>query len=136
MASDIPESVRGYLGKGLKTPIEVDPRTGGLKTTSGEDIVKESIIRIIGTSRGQRVMNRTFGADVMALLFEPANADTESSLIEAVERAIYEHEPRVRSLRVDTRIDGTTIYLSIQYRVVGSSKPRNLVFPFFLEEGT
>ena len=134
MASNIPVDRRDFLGTGLGTPVQIDPRTGGVSMISSAGLVEESIIRIIQTSRGSRIMNRTFGSDVNDILFEPADMDTITDLADAVEQAIYEHEPRVQSLRVTPRVNGTTIYIGLDYTVIGETKPTNLVFPFYLEE--
>ncbi len=46
---------RGFLGTGFKFPIQVDPSTGRMRTSSHEEDIKESIGIILNTRRGERV---------------------------------------------------------------------------------
>lgn len=58
-----------FKGTGWKFPIQVDPTTGAIMTSSGDDDIKESIGIILGTKKGERVMRNDFGSDVFQYVF-------------------------------------------------------------------
>ena len=47
-----------FLGRGLKFPLQVDPRTGKLAMADQEEDIREAIGIILRTGRGERVMRR------------------------------------------------------------------------------
>jgi hypothetical protein len=43
---------KGFLGTGFKFPIQVDPNTGRMRTSSHEEDIKEAIGIILNTRKG------------------------------------------------------------------------------------
>jgi len=123
-----------YLGTGWAYPIQVDSRTQGIKTASGEDSVRNSIRVIIGTSIGSRIMNRRFGSTAKDTVFDPANDDTVNSLVADIERAIIRFEPRVQSVSVSGARSGPQIDITVRYRLIITNTQGNLVYPYYIEE--
>ena len=66
--SDLSTS-KSFLGTGWRFPITTDE---GLKiqTSSYEDNIKESIMIILGTRKGERVMRPDFGCGIHDMVFE------------------------------------------------------------------
>ena len=73
-----------FLGRGLKFPLQVDPRTGKFAMVSQEEDIQEAIGIILNTMQGERVMRPEFGSDVMDYVFKPSSSTTRESLSRAV----------------------------------------------------
>lgn len=83
------------------------------------DLIRASIERIIGTSRGERVMQPRFGASLKRLLFEPLDSFLLEDIRENILDTLSEQEPRINITNIDfnPNIDEHTIYISISYNL-------------------
>ena len=63
-----------FLGRGLKFPLQVDPRTGKLAMADQEEDIREAIGIILRTGRGERVMRPDFGSNTMDYAFAPVSS--------------------------------------------------------------
>lgn len=128
-----------FLGRGWKFPIQVDATTGRIVLSEGEEDIEESIRIILWTSRGERVMRADFGCDVQKFLFE-STGETKLRMLEAnIAEAIRKWEPRVDQVEVRTTVnrrDPGKLDVNIQYVVRSTNNLFNLVFPFYIQEGT
>lgn len=131
-------SEKGFLGVGWKFPIEVDEVTGRIKTSSYEEDIQEAIAIIIGTSKGERVMNRQFGCSIKDYMFESFNYGVAVSMERCILEALQEWEPRITNVKVDVVQDITNpakIDIRISYVVRSTNNPYNLVYPYYITEG-
>jgi len=125
-----------FLGKGWKFPISVEE--GKLVTSEGEDSIKDSIMIILGTAKGERVMRPDFGCGINELVFAPLNTSTSTLIDFHVREALLIWEPRIDVLNVIVSTDekeSGILYINIEYMVKASNTKRNLVYPFYLERG-
>lgn len=123
-----------FLGKGMHFPPTI--KGGQLAMSSGEDLIGESIIIILGTAKGERVMRPDFGCGIQELVFAPNDTSTATLLTFHVKEALLRWEPRIEVLSVDVLSDsGETnrLNISIEYRVKTTNVRKNLVYPFYLE---
>ena len=130
--------LRPELGRGWAFPIRVD-RSGGIAMSEGQQDVEEAMRIILGTRIGERVMRSQFGSDVPTLLFEPATSATAARLTAAIQTALGRWEPRIDLLQVLVEPDpavATHFIASISYRLRENNSVLNLVYPFYLSEGT
>ncbi|MCA9623475.1 MAG: GPW/gp25 family protein [Myxococcales bacterium] len=127
---------RAFLGTGWSFPIAFDA-SGEVATVSEEEDIRQSILIILRTNPGERVMRPEFGAGLRALLFEPINAATASRTKHRVERALIEWEPRIDGIAVGvTAARGVPrLDITVRYRVRSTNTFYNLVYPFYLREG-
>lgn len=122
-----------FLGRGWNFPITVKKEK--LYSAEGEDLIRESIILILATARGERVMRPEFGCRLNEMLFA-ANDVITATLIESyVEEALLEWEPRIEVLDITAgpRPDQSVIDISIDYLIKTTNNKYNLVYPFYLE---
>ena len=101
-----------------------------------EDNIYESIIIILGTAFGERVMRPDFGCQIHDLIFAPNNPNTHGLIIYYVREAIVKWEPRVQDLTVEVEVDPhdeTKVLVKVQYKVITTNNVFNLVYPFFLQ---
>lgn len=126
---------KDFLGIGWKLPLQLNPR-GGIARASGEQKIKESILIILGTAKGERVMRPDFGSDLNRLVFEPNNSVTANLAKHYVEEALTLWEQRIQIKNVDARndMDESRLIIDIDYIVRATNSPQNLVFPFYLNE--
>lgn len=124
-----------FLGVGTAFPLRVDSQTGGLAHAAYEESVRQAILIILGTAKGERLMRPDFGCEIHDLVFENASAATVGRVQEAVRNALLFHEPRIDVTRVDVQTggDGNLLLIDIEYEVRATNNAFNLVYPFYLQ---
>lgn len=132
-------SVEGkkFLGAGIAFPLEVDDE-GNIAMNSLEDHVRQSILLILQTAKGGRVMRPDFGAGLHNRVFEPITSATKALVQHEVEKALIRFEPRIDVLNVEAKDDEQqqgVLLINIEYRVRRTDTIFNLVYPFYLERG-
>jgi uncharacterized protein len=126
-----------WLGKGIAFPITFDPTTQDLQQSAFEESVRQSILIILGTAKGERVMRPDFGCGIYDLVFEPNTSTTANKVSQVVQEALLFFEPRidVRAVDVTSVIDsdGAKLLINMTYEVRLTNNVFNLVYPFYLE---
>jgi phage baseplate assembly protein W len=136
MTTDSSEG-KEFLGRGIAFPLGVDPGRH-LAMNRLEEHVRQSILLILQTARGERMMHPDFGAGLDALVFEPASPATMALAQNQVRDTLTRFEPRIDVLRVAATVDpalSDVLLINIDYRVRRTDTVFNLVYPFYLERG-
>jgi phage baseplate assembly protein W len=122
------------LGRGFAFPLETNP-LGGIKQSMLAQKVKESILIILGTQPGERVMRPTFGCNLRSLAFATNDVATASLARHYVEQGLTTWEPRIVLSEVTVENDNANgrLLVHIDYRIKSTYEPRNLVYPFYLQ---
>jgi hypothetical protein len=131
------EPRRAFLGTGWKFPLQVSP-TGGIATASEEQRVEESILLILDTAPGERLMLPEFGCGIHELVFAPDDSTTVAALVDRARRALVRWEPRIDVLDVTAtsqQEQPNLLLIRVDYRVRDTNSIGNLVYPFFITEG-
>ncbi len=126
-----------FLGKGWKFPVGTDLR-GRIGMSSYEEDIKEAIVIILKTPKGERLMRPDFGCGIHDYVFYPINTATITLIEKSVREAIAKWEPRVEVLTVEVSTEEAAngkLLISIDYRVRRTNNRFNLVYPFYLQEG-
>src|SRR5262245_20778861 len=126
-----------FLGRGWKFPVELDSNDRVVYEKE-ETKIQESILIILGTSQGERVMRPDFVSRLFELVFAPINSSTKSLLGKYTTEALVNWEPRIDVLAVDiidTEAAAGILFVNINYRVRATNSEFNLVYPFYLREG-
>jgi phage baseplate assembly protein W len=129
---------KAFLGVGLAFPPAADAR-GALALVTYEEDIRQSIQIILGTNPGERVMRPQFGAGLRDFVFEPANPSTIQRVQTRVQEALIDWEPRINAQAVTVTLDPAAknaLYINITYTVRATNTVANLVYPFFLQEGS
>jgi len=125
-----------YLGRGLRFPIRVNA-LGSIELVSALEDIEQSIMIILSTRVGERLMRPEFGCRAHDLIFEPRDAVFIGKMREYVTEALTFWEPRIELLDVrpefDPGADGA-VYVSIDYVAKSSHDERSIVYPFFIEQ--
>jgi uncharacterized protein len=129
--------VRDFLGQGWTFPVRVNAR-GGLDWSSGSLSIEQAIWLILATPRRSRLMEPELGCGLHDYVFAPNNANTRAVIASEVRSALIRWEPRIDVLAVkaEPQIDApSTLLLQVDYRIRSNNAARNIVYPFFLNEG-
>jgi hypothetical protein len=125
-----------FLGVGWTSPVKIDEK-GQIKTQKYEDSVRQSIVMILCTAKGERVMRPDFGCGIYERVFSPNNLGTIGQIVSDVRESLIEWEPRIDVLDVDTIPDASqpnVIFIQINYQVRTTNNIFNLVYPFYLDQ--
>ena len=124
-----------FLGKGFAVPLRVNSR-GGITSSQQAQKVRESILTILGTQYGERVMRPNFGCNLESLVFAPNNRATANLAQYYVEEGLNTWEPRIllEEVGVTNDYDQNRLVIQIRYRLKSTYEPQNLVYPFYLEQ--
>jgi phage baseplate assembly protein W len=136
----------------------LDP-AGRIDTVVDDEAIRQSLMLLISTRPGERVMRPEYGCDLARLVFSPIDDTTAGLAIHFVRQAVERWEPRVEVLRVDagpvtsvldveeaSRADAreaqqrdldaaTRIEIVLVYRVRATLRTDSLVFALDLQEG-
>jgi phage baseplate assembly protein W len=127
-----------FQGTGWKFPIRTDV-LGKLVFSSGEDSIRESIWLILSTARGERMMRPEFGCGIHDLVFASINVGTMGLIKANVQESLTFFEPRIDVINVDVSDKEATqgkLLIIIDYQIRITNNEFNLVFPFYLKEGS
>lgn len=128
-----------FLGRGLKFPLQVDPRTGKIAMVEQEEDIREAIGIILRTGRGERVMRPDFGSNTMDYAFAPASSTMLHAIASDLRVLIQGQEPRIRDVEIQcrrqARLDGTLI-INVSYTIRSTNNRYNHVYPFYVTEGS
>ena len=126
-----------FLGVGWGFPINLTAsnNTVTIQLAEYEESVRQAILIILGTAKGERVMRPEFGCGIYDLVFELNSASTAGRVAQAVRDALLTFEPRidVRDIQVQPQNGGEVLLISIDYEVRATNNVFNLVYPFYLE---
>ena len=134
------EESGSFLGTGWSFPPTFEKNgKNTLITVSDELDIQQSLNIILNTQLGERVMRPDFGASLNDLVFESINANVISDMIARISRAITFFEPRIEldnvSMDRSSETEGV-VDIFVNYIVRETNDRGNIVFPFFLVEGT
>lgn len=132
------DQAKAFLGVGWRFTPCVTP-DGRVALAVYEEDIREAILIILGTDLGERVMRPDFGAGLNDFVFEPLSSTTLHLVRTRVQEALVKWEPRIDVLDVEVSADTTEhnkLLISVTYRVRATNTQFNLVYPFYLEEGS
>ncbi len=129
---------KAFLGVGWAFPPCVE-KDGHVCLAVYEDDIQQAIRIILGTDPGERVMRPDFGAGLSDFVFEPLDTTTMNLVKTRVREALVAWEPRIDVLNVSVTADPKTynqLLIAMTYMVRATNTQFNLVYPFFLQEGS
>src|SRR5713226_7022888 len=91
---------KDFLGRGWAMPVELDPRTGHVASVAYEDDIRQSILIILQTSPGGRVMRPNFGCGINELVFAALDSTAIQRIKTDVQDALRRCEARIEVLGV------------------------------------
>ena len=119
-------------------PMAVDGQ-GRILLNTYEVHVRQSILLIMQTVKGERVMRPDFGAGLQPLVFEPAGSAMAAMVQHEVKQALVRNEPRIDVLAVAATTDPSqpgVLSINVKYQLRQTDTIYNVVYPFYIERGS
>lgn len=130
---------KSFLGKGWSFPPTFDKKLGDVKMVTMEVDIRQSLEIYFSTKLGERIMRNDYGCFLHSQVFELANENLIQGLSKELERSINEFEPRILITEIKASKAESTeglIEINITYEIRATNNRSNIVFPFYLNEGT
>lgn len=102
---------------------------GGIEMVAEESSVRQSILLLISTRPGERVMRPDYGCDLQQLAFSPNDDTTAGLAVHYVRQALARWEPRIDVLAIDASPSAEEpgrLDLVLEYRVRSSQREERL----------
>lgn len=125
-----PDSGAQGTGMGLY----VEPH-GKIAMTSGRTAIRQSILLLMSTIPGERVMRPQYGCDLHQLAFMPNDATTHGLAIHYVRMALERWEPRIDIIHIDANTnadDSSLMDITLKYRIRKLKQPEQLIIAYHL----
>src|SRR5262249_53687202 len=100
-----------------------------------DESIRQSILIVLGTAPGERVMRPNFGCGIHDLVYAPNNLSTASLAAHFCIEALGKWEPRIEEIEAHAEAsddDENRIDITIKYKVRATNTSRNLVYPFYI----
>ena len=109
----------------FKKNLEVSPLSLDLTLNKDEDAVKESIINLLLTDRGERLMQPALGGNLRAMLFENITPGVMVMIEDQVRTTLDLYEPRaeVIDVNVTSNIDDNVVKIQIEFYISNNQQP-------------
>jgi len=131
--------LHSFLGTGWSFPPTFDKSMRHVQLVSDEEDIKQSIHIILSTEPGERFMQPAFGCGLRKFVFEKLDSTFIAGINHAIYHALLNFEPRINFIDavVINREDADGILLiEINYTIIITNTRHNIVFPFYILEGT
>ncbi len=128
-----------FLGRGWHFPPSFTDNGRDVLQVSDEEDIQQSLQILLATAQGERVMLEDFGCDLNRFVFEEMDRSLGNSLTSFIKTAFLRYEPRIELEKVETEASGDVeglLLIHVVYRVLATNSRFNLVYPFYLNEGT
>jgi uncharacterized protein len=129
---------RSFLGTGWDFPPTFERGPDGVRMVSDEDDIRSSLHILLSTTVGERRMQPRYGCNLHRLVFEPSDATLQAYIKDLIRTAILYFEPRIILDDVKLLPDPLAgrIDMHLTYTIATTNTRYNLVYPFYLTEGT
>ena len=118
-----------YLGVAMKHPVALASGRGVL--VSGEALIEQSIMEILGTSQGTRLFLPEYGSRLEELIFETNDEVLEGSIRMFIVEALNMWEKRIRFVDAELTFEGELVQVNITYEIMASNQIRSYIYPFY-----
>ena len=119
--------------KDINITFKKHPVTDDLVVSKDASAIKQAIVNLLLTNKGERLMNPTYGSDIRSYLFEPMDYGTANQIKNNIRDTIETFEPRIRVLQISAtpNFDDNGFDITMTYSIVGTDTPPVTV-DFFL----
>ncbi len=103
----------------LDLALTLHPIRKDIITLKDDDAIKNAVKNLLITNFSERPFNKNIGANLRALLFEPADVLTEISLRENIANTLARHEPRVEVIDIEIidQSDSNSYLISVNFLI-------------------
>ena len=119
--------------KDINITFKKHPVTDDIVVSKDASAIKQAIVNLLLTNKGERLMNPEYGSDIRRYLFEPLDYGTSALVKQNIVTTIGRFEPRISVKEIVSRPDfeNNGFEITMTYSIVGTSNPPVTV-DFFL----
>ncbi|MDR0802975.1 GPW/gp25 family protein [Fluviicola sp.] len=126
-----------YLGTGWGFPVRFHQH--GVQLVSDEEDIRESLRILFSTIPGERVFRYSYGCPIDKWVFSKIDLSERTMVIDIIEQAIREGEPRIITDLVDVEIRDAMegiLWIQVDFTIRQTNSRSSMVYPFYFLEGT
>jgi len=102
---------------------------GRTADTGADDHIRDLIEQVLLTSPGERVMRPTFGAGLLALVFEPNSTTLAATTQFLVQSALQQHLAHlIAAKEITVEAIDSTLQVTVRYAVLADASERTATF--------
>lgn len=126
-----------FLGKGWNYP-PTFTKNRGVEIVAYEEDIRQSLYILFSTSPGERVHRYNYGCPLRKYVYEIMNTSTMRWMSNDIEKAVTLFEPRIllENISFEEKSEEGILLIELEYTINRTNKRSNMVFPFYLHEGT
>ena len=125
------------MERGWNFPVMVDTRTGKIKVTDIKSDIRQSIMILLSTVPGERLLHSDYGCNLHRFMFEPITYELVKAIREEVLRSIIKWEKRVYNVDVSVLHDvedDSRLVITLSYIIPEIREADNINYVFSLLE--
>ena len=128
-----------FLSSGWSFPSSFDKKAIGVEMVSMEEDIAQSLAIYFSTRTGERTMRSDYGCFLYDNLFDLVTEEMVQGMSSELQRSIMLFEPRIQITNINASksdlMEGV-INIAIEYQIIANNNRINIVYPFYLTEGT
>jgi uncharacterized protein len=128
-----------FLGKGWGFPPGFSHNGRDVLQVSEHQDIEQSLLILLNTAQGERIMREDFGCDLQRFMFEEISQSIINDLTVLITDAVLYYEPRIELHNVivdESKETEGLLTIAIDYTVRTTNSRFNLVYPFYLNEAS
>jgi hypothetical protein len=128
-----------FLGTGWSFPPTFSRLNYSVEMVSDEQDIRESLWLLFCTSLGERIMLPNYGSQLWRMVFQNITNTLTTQLADIVRQAVLNWEARINVDDVIVQPDASVaglVLIDVYYTITKTNARNNLVFPFYIQEGT
>lgn len=130
---------KSFLGTGWNFPPTFSNRGRTAKMVDDEEDIHQSLTILLSTIPGERVHRPKYGCGIHKMVYEKMNSSIITLFKHTIEKAIILFETRIQVNNIDidfSNEEDGILYININYTIRLTNTRSNMVYPFYLSEGT
>ena len=130
---------KSFLGIGWSFPPTFNNERSDVEMTTKEEDIKQSLHIYFNTKLGERIMRQDFGCIIHEHLFDRLDKSILDVLTFELKQNIGNIEPRIIVNEISIMpidINEGSVEINIKYTVITTNVRDNIIFPYYLNEGT
>lgn len=130
---------KSFLGRGWGFPVTFNSELGKVNMVTDALDIKQSLEIYLKTRSGERLLRLNYGTVLQDHVYDTAGTDNLNYLCERLKNDLRIYEPRIIVLHVDVdddKVNEGLIHFKVEYEIQASNVRDNIVYPFYILEGT
>jgi uncharacterized protein len=128
-----------FLGRGWSFPPTFERNSAQVVMVQDEIDIRQSLQILFSTALRERILLPAYGCTLQDYVFHPIGMPLFTELEDLIGNAILFFEPRIVVDSIEAAQDAEQlgrVNIAITYTIRRSNTRSNMVFPFYLSEGT